>query len=408
MTAGAYVLDVLLLAVVVCSAALVGWSVRRGVLPSWSGAPARLVECIAGIAALILIGELLGAVDAFRRATLIAAAVCAAVGSLVISSHYRSAVPPLPSPPRSGRMPVALAAVTVAIVVSRSLQSALDAFHAGMGSYDTLWYHLPFAARFVQDGSLLHLQYVGNGPTTFYPANGELVHAVGMLLFRGDLLSPVVNIGWFALAMLAGWCVGRPYGVAPATLVATCLVTFLPAMGAAQAGSAGTDVAVVALLVSAVAVLVNGPHSTAALGVASLAAGLAAGTKLDAWAPALALGAVAVTVRRGHRVGTALRWVIGVASTSGFWYIRNLIAVGNPFPWFGRFVSLPTTTAPTDCGSTSVAHYLGDGGFWSSHLLPQLPTALGARWWLVVGLAVAGVGAGLISTRPRARGLALV
>src|SRR5205085_3461046 len=39
---------------------------------------------------------------------------------------------------------------------------------------DTLWYHLPQAARFVQTGSILHLHYFDNDPVTaFYPSRSE-------------------------------------------------------------------------------------------------------------------------------------------------------------------------------------------------------------------------------------------
>jgi hypothetical protein len=365
---------------------------------------------VIGIVVTILIAEVLGSVGLFERASLLIASVAVAVAAGVLRRRpapVRIVDEPAYAVP-SSRASTGVALVVVALSLSRALKASLDALHAGMGSYDTLWYHLPFAARFVQDNSLTHLQYVGNGPTSFYPANGELVHAIGMLLFHGDFLSPVINIGWLALALLAGWCVGRPYGVGPATLIATCVVTFLPVLGGAQAGSAGTDVAVIALLVSAVAVLVNARGSVSAIAVAAIAAGLAVGTKLDAWAPVVLLGLMAVGAARGRRVDAALRWIVGVAIGSGFWYVRNLVVVGNPFPWFGRFVSLPTTTAPKDCGTTSVGHFIGSRGVWSSQLLPQLPSALGARWWLVVGLAAAGIAGGLLSSRPLARGLSAV
>jgi hypothetical protein len=408
MSTGAYILDVVLLAVVVGSAVLTGWSTRRMLLPAWTGAPARLAESVCGAGAVIVVAELLGIVDELRRWPVVAGLVCVAAVAGVSGRRYSTAADvDAPQPPRVGRVPIAVAFLAVALVASRSLHSALDALHSGMLSFDTLWYHLPFAARFVQDASLTHLHYVGNGPTTFYPANGEVVHAVGMLLFQGDVFSPVVNVAWAALALLAGWCVGRPYGVAPATMLATCLVAFLPVMGGAQAGTAGTDIAVLALLVAAVALVVNGLGSPAALSLAAVAAGLAAGTKLDAWSIVVALGILAVVLTHGRRLGTSARWTAGVAVASGYWYVRNLATVGNPFPWFGAGI-LSSTTAPSDCGRTSVAHYLPHPGFLSAHVIPQLTPALGARWWLVVGLAVIGTAVALLSPRPLIRGLAVV
>jgi hypothetical protein len=355
---------------------------------------------------VILVSELLGAVGEFRRWPLVVAMALVATLASALAGRGRASMN-VPEAPGNDRASVAIAVIAVTAVASRSLQGALDAWHSGMSSFDTLWYHLPFAARFVQDGSLTGLHYVGNDPTTFYPANGELVHAIGMMLFHSDVLSPVVNVGWLALALLAGWCVGRPYGVAPATMLATCLVAFLPVMGGAQAGTAGTDVAVLALLVSAVALVVNDPGSPARLAVAALAAGLAAGTKLDALAIVVALGILAVVVNRGRGRAVGLQWVAGVALGSVFWYARNLLHVGNPLPWLGGSVGLASTSPPTDCGTTTVTHYLVHPGFVSAHIVPQLPAALGARWWLLLALAAVGTTAALLSRSPL-RALALV
>ena len=58
----------------------------------------------------------------------------------------------------------------------------------------------------------------------YYPANSELLHAIGMVAFGNDLLSPVLNFGWMGLALLAAWCIGRPFGLAAATLLAAVVV----------------------------------------------------------------------------------------------------------------------------------------------------------------------------------------
>jgi hypothetical protein len=91
----------------------------------------------------------------------------------------------------------------------------IDALRFGMIGIDTLWYHLPVAARFVQQGSIAHLHYLDSDPVTvFYPASSELLHAVGMVVMGSDVLSTVMNLGWLALALLAAWCLGRCFGVA--------------------------------------------------------------------------------------------------------------------------------------------------------------------------------------------------
>ena len=59
------------------------------------------------------------------------------------------------------------------------------------------------------------------------------------------------------MALLAAWCIGRPYGVAPLTLVAVALILDIGPMVPREAGTPANDVAPVALLLAAAAILVN-------------------------------------------------------------------------------------------------------------------------------------------------------
>ena len=270
-----------------------------------------------------------------------------------------------------------------------------------MSEYDTLAYHMPFAARFAQDASVTGIQYVWNDPVSFYPANSELIHAVGIVLFGRDLLSPVLNLGWLGLALLAGWCIGRPRGIGPATMSATALVASVNVMVYSQAGSAKNDIAGLALLLAAVALVVNAPRLRGAHMVAALAAGLAVGTRLSLWAPVLALALVAIVgAGRERRRATAGWWIAGGVVGAGFWYARNLVATGNPLPWLGLkldgLLNLHST-APPPTGTTSIAKYISDPAFIKAHLVPQLASAFGGCWWLVLGLAAAGIGVGLLA-----------
>lgn len=417
MTGGAYATGLALLVVSVGSVAVTAVTMRQTLLPRWSSAPARLVEAVLGLTLLVVVSELLSGVDAFRRWALVPALlIIALIVRLVLRRPVRSregGVLVAAGPVSRASMIVAAAAVTFAS--AKSAQAALDALHSGMRSFDTLWYHMPFAARFAQEGSLIHLQYTGNGPTSFYPANSELVHAIGILLMGSDVLSPVLNIGWLGLVLLAAWCIGRPWGVAPATTIAALLVSFLPSMGAAEAGTASNDVVGLALLLAAVAILVNAaPGFAPAALVSALAAGLAVGTRLNLLVPVAALAILAVVVTpTGLRRGAAIRWTIGLSIGGAFWYARNLADVGNPLPWFGLKVgglfTLPSTSSPVDCGRTSVAHYGTDPGFLHRYLVPQLVPALGRVWWLVLVLALVGILAGIVVPHTRlTRVLAIV
>ena len=58
-----------------------------------------------------------------------------------------------------------------------------------------------------------------------------------MNAFDRDLLSPFLNLGWFSGCLLAAWCIGRPYGVAPLSLAGVAVALDTGAL-ADQAGEA--------------------------------------------------------------------------------------------------------------------------------------------------------------------------
>ncbi len=274
----------------------------------------------------------------------------------------------------------------------------------GMTGFDSTWYHGPFAAGFFQSGDTWSLHFIApQFLAWFYPANAELFHAAGMLAFGRDVMSPLLNLGWFLGCLLALWCIGRPYRVAPWSLALGAIALSLPVLSD-QAGEARNDIVGIFFLLAAVAVLLNawpvrGGDSrklpTGALIVVGLAAGLAAGTKLNFLLPAavLVLG-LAVVAQRGSR-WRAL-WVSGLAALAGggYWYLRNLVHTGNPLPWFDHLgpISLP---APEQAlggrEGHSVLGYLTDGSVWSGWFLPGLHHGLSVFWPLPAALALAGL-----------------
>ena len=70
-----------------------------------------------------------------------------------------------------------VASLTVAEWTFPSLLS-LD---QGMFGGDTTWYHMPFAARFAQEGSIWHLHLTDplRLAAWFYPQSSELIHGAG-------------------------------------------------------------------------------------------------------------------------------------------------------------------------------------------------------------------------------------
>jgi hypothetical protein len=288
----------------------------------------------------------------------------------------------------------------------------------GMTGFDSTWYHGPFAAGFFQSGDTWGLHFIApQFLAWFYPANSEVLHAVGMLAFGRDILSPLLNLGWFVGCLVAGWCIGRPYRVAPFSLALTALALSVPALHD-QAGEARNDIVGIFFLLTAVAIALNarvgpdvgGPRKSsieeggsAAVGslpigaivVAGLAAGLAAGTKLNFLFPAavLVVGLVAIAPR-GRRGQALVVGGLAAIAGGGYWYLRNLAHAGNPLPWVKHLGPI-TLPAPEQALGGREAHsvlgYLTDGSVWSGWFLPGLHHALTILWPLLLAAALAGL-----------------
>ena len=125
------------------------------------------------------------------------------------------------------------------------------------------------------------------------------------------------------------------------------------------------------------------------MALVGLAAGLAAGTKLNFLLPA---GVLVVGWSWSRRAGRRLRALaaagLGALAGGGYWYLRNLAHTGNPLPWINHLgpISLP---APEQALGGREAHsvlgYLTDGSVWSDWFLPGLHHGLTIVWPLLAG-----------------------
>jgi hypothetical protein len=405
MTLGEYLLGVAMIAAVTGSLAFGAWTLRRQLLPGWAGAPARLAETVLALTGFVLSSELLGAVGAFRALPLVL--VILALGAAAwVWDRRRGRPRQVREAPatRAGLTEIGLAAFATALTVAPWLGNTRHSFEVGMvREVDTLWYHMPFAARFAETGWVTHLHGVGDASPSFLPATSELFHAAGILAFGTDALSPLLNLGWLGLALLAGWCIGRPAGVAPGTLAATALVVSMPIMIDTQPGVAKNDVVGLAFLLAAVAIFVNGRDERPAVAIAALAAGLAIGTRLNAIGPVLALSA-GVVLLGSRRRDTAVAWGLGVLATGAFWYVRNLASAANPLPWVGLSIgplTLPSVRPPRDCGNTTLVDYAGKLGVAREELVPQIHSVIGSVWPLLLAIVGLGIVSGLLLRRDR-------
>jgi hypothetical protein len=411
LSAGAYLGGAVELAALALALAFGARRVRRLLLPGWSGPPAILCELILAAVGLIWISEALGTVGAFSETGVLIGSIVVGVGAGVIAGRLATARRPAPAPappaPAGSTIATVIAAVACAVVVGVWMIPVLGTLAAGMDRADTLWYHMPLAARFVQTGYLSHIYFFD--PVflaSFYPANSEVFHAVPILDFGRDIASPVINLGWLGVALLAAWCIGRPYGRAPESLIGASIVLGSQSLVEFQAGEALNDITGLAFVLAAAAILVNGYAASTnravgtgrsigspALAVAALAAGLAAGVKLSFLAPVAALTVGVIVIgRRGQRLRTALVWLVPAIAAGGYWYARNLFAVGNPIPYVRSLGPITLPGPDRDfhlLPPYSVFHYWNDTSVWTHRFGPGLHESFGPLWFIAL-LAVAG------------------
>ena len=389
---GRYALGVVALAIIAGALGLAAVALRRRVLPDWTDAPARLAEAVIGLALLIGILELLGLVGWFVLAPIVIA--CVVVGGAITVW----AGPPRRATARRRRgttigVGTAIALVAGAAVVAEWGALTIQSYGVGIRGFDSVWYHLPWAASFAQTGSVASLRFTDvEYLTPFYPATAELLHGLGIVLLGRDTLSPGLNLLWLGLTLLAAYCIGRPRGVGAATSIGAAIALGTTMMDYSQAGAAANDVVAIFFALAAVALLMQDQERPATIVLAGVAAGLAVGVKLTVLAPVLALtiGVIAIA-SRGRRAATAGWWLGALILAGGFWYARNLVTVGNPLPWTSLHGLLPTPAAPLQQHTGySVAHYLTTSGFWSRFAQPALAAGLGRWWWLVLAVAVLG------------------
>jgi hypothetical protein len=407
---GDYLLGLVGLAAVVISMAIAGRTLRRALLVEWTGAPALLATGVLSVGMLVAVSELLGLFGLLDGPLLVAACVIVGGGALRLEpmlmrsaiAQPRAAKGRRKSAPENGlrdappvsRWELGAAVALAALVMIQWAGPTLLALDRGMYGGDTLWYHMPFAAHFAESGSVTELLYVDPLYLNYlYPQNSELLHGDALLLFGNDFLSPLLNLGWLGLALLAGWCIGRAYGAGAPTTAAVAALMSADLLYSRQPGNANNDVVVIALLLAAVALLVNSrvPTAPGTLITAGLAAGLALGTKLTVvpLIGALTIGVIVIAAA-GERLRAAWAWGAGLLAGGGLWYARDLIVSGSPFP----FVDLGPLTKPEELQGRdpyAIVHYITDTDVWGRFFRPGLEERLGELWPLTLLLAVAGV-----------------
>jgi hypothetical protein len=215
--------------------------------------------------------------------------------------------------------------------------------HPGLG-FDTIHYHLPEMAIFVQGGQPGSVHDVLPGlPVGNYPLTTEVTIAWAMGIARS--LVPVVLWSWLTLTLTAAssWAGLRALGASPLTagLAAAALCTN-PWLLAWQSNGSVTDPPALAWLVTCAALTVLSRERPALLAVAIVAGGLAIGCKTTVMPFTLAVLVIGLWLHR-ERLRALVRPLAFATCAAllvgGVWYLRNLFTHGSPFwpivatPW---------------------------------------------------------------------------
>jgi hypothetical protein len=414
---GSYLLGAAQLLVLAAGFGASAYLLRARLLPGWQGAPARLVEVIFAVGLVTVAAEALGTFGLLYAGTLMLVAVLIALVARVAPVQ-----PGGGQTARGGELglwAVLVVLAVIAIVVFDWAVTAKHALDAGIFNFDSLWYHMPFSADIAQSHSTAGMHHVETVFVNwFYPQNSELLHAVGILTIGRDTLSLFINFAWLGIALLAAYCVGRPYGRGIPSILAAAILAGCHTLVVREPGAAKNDLMAAALLLAGIAILVeawnaqprsdegafaesramHGELRTRALygwplAAAGLAVGLAVGTRLTIFAMAAALSVVVIVLAPGGRRWMAAAWwFVGGLLGGGYWYLRNLIVAGNPIPEATGLgpISLPHPERLQEGRpGFSISHYATDTGVWRHYFGPGLHDAFGALWPLILAAAVA-------------------
>lgn len=210
--------------------------------------------------------------------------------------------------------------------------------------WDAMTYHLYFPARWLQAGGIVHVPTVfADNSAAFAPQNGALFFAWQMALLGVDRTVDTSQLGALVLLMAGLYRLARALGArrGPAILAAVTLAVVAPLRRWTY--SAHVDVLITAFWLAGFVLALDivrqarrppRPGARATLLLGGLAVGLTVGTKTLGLPLALPVagwvGAVLLARRRFTDLGL---YGLAALGGGGFWYVRNLLAYGNPlFP----------------------------------------------------------------------------
>jgi hypothetical protein len=374
---------------VIAALAYGSWCLRSSLLAGWTGPEARLAEAVIALATLFAVAQLLGAVHLLRPVPILIGELAAAAGLWAAARRWRVPATTRPTRPvtRPTAVQLAIAGGAIGLVVVQWASHVGDALGRGMAHPDTLWYHVPFAAAFVQEHGFTGIDSLGYDAARFFPFNAQVVHALGILAYGRDIASPFVNLGWLALTMLAAWVIGARRGLGLVSVTAVSVGLSLPILTATQPGQASSDLACAALLLAGVALLLESESRPVPIALAGLAVGMSLSTKINV-ATAIAvlvIGVIVIALWQG-RLRNAIVWTVALAVSGSFWFLRDWVVSGSPLPWFELRLGPIHFARQIPPSAPSLAHEVLQPSFESRLYLDGLWQGLGRAWFVILAL----------------------
>lgn len=201
--------------------------------------------------------------------------------------------------------------------------------------HDSIGYHLPAVARWLQAGSLAPLEitrpdahYPFRRQIAYYPYSWELLASLFVLPFGEDLFVATPNLIAWTILGLAIVCVGRRLGASPLHALAGAFCVLALTVTRMTLQTMRVDIPLAAFFAASLAFALAG---NAAGCLAS--AGLVAGLKTSGLEFAAVGLATACFLLRRNVVRVPMRALVVVLPALGvgiFWYVRNFVTLGNP------------------------------------------------------------------------------
>jgi len=218
---------------------------------------------------------------------------------------------------------------------------------------DAVNYHLPDIANWIRNHSFNQIQQYQLGVyQNAYPMNAETIAAFFVVPFGRDWLVNLGTLVQFSFVVAAvgslvehvGHASGRSVRSIGAMSCGLAVAT-MPIVATSHVGSVGSDLLPLAAVVVCILFIDRWRRTERPIDavVVALSLGLAFGSKFTTviYVPLLALSFVALMLWRRKWLQALVVVPLAFALPAAYWYVRNVVVVGNPM-WPFEFLGLPT------------------------------------------------------------------